>query len=173
MCPRHGIALVQRGIKRVRMVCPRCAAVYQERNKQKNPLHHKQQRKKHDATSYRKNFKKHIARACRWRELNPEKAKAYAKLYSPIRNARRRTLESIAGPKFTVSDVRSILDRQHFKCTYCATSLKSEFHIDHIHPLSKGGSNLAANLQALCPKCNQGKSSMDPIRFANRIGLLL
>jgi 5-methylcytosine-specific restriction endonuclease McrA len=41
------------------------------------------------------------------------------------------------------------------KCKKCGT--KKNLTIDHIIPLSKGGTNKFSNLQCLCKKCNQKK----------------
>jgi len=51
-----------------------------------------------------------------------------------------------------------ILQRDKFKCTYCGLS-KDEvpLHIDHIVPVSKGGTNDEANLRTACQPCNIGK----------------
>lgn len=46
---------------------------------------------------------------------------------------------------------------QNPKCD--KTGPRNEFHIDHIHPVSKGGSNDISNLQVLCVKCNLSKGA--------------
>lgn len=50
-------------------------------------------------------------------------------------------------------------------CQYCGYGPKDgvKLHVDHIKPVSKGGTNDRSNLQALCELCNLGKSdSYDP-----------
>lgn len=47
---------------------------------------------------------------------------------------------------------RKILERDAYRCKQCG-SYKS-LHVDHIVPLSRGGTNDTDNLQALCAKCN-------------------
>ena len=46
--------------------------------------------------------------------------------------------------------------RDGFQCCYCGSVQNLE--IDHIHPLSHGGSNKVENLQLLCGTCNRQKS---------------
>ncbi len=53
-----------------------------------------------------------------------------------------------------------ILKRDNFKCKACGKSASEvELQIDHIIPVSKGGKTIESNLQALCKKCNSGKSN--------------
>jgi 5-methylcytosine-specific restriction endonuclease McrA len=46
-------------------------------------------------------------------------------------------------------------------CQYCGHGPKHgvTLHVDHIKPVSKGGTNDRSNLQALCELCNLGKSA--------------
>jgi hypothetical protein len=58
----------------------------------------------------------------------------------------------------------TVLARDNWTCCSCGRSSKEEgitLEVDHIIPRSKGGSNDIGNLQALCKKCNIGKSNKD------------
>ncbi|MBX4941144.1 HNH endonuclease [Rhizobium binae] len=60
------------------------------------------------------------------------------------------------------------------KCGECGARVnKFTWHIDHIIPLSKGGSNWPTNIQILCQPCNLEKHASDPIDFARRKGRLI
>ncbi|MFI5331164.1 MAG: HNH endonuclease [Desulfobaccales bacterium] len=54
---------------------------------------------------------------------------------------------------------REILERDNYKCQICGREINSETaQIDHIIPLSKGGTDEPANMQTVCPKCNMIKA---------------
>ncbi|MEV4606157.1 HNH endonuclease [Neorhizobium sp. LMR1-1-1.1] len=65
--------------------------------------------------------------------------------------------------------------RQKYRCAECGASVRktTERHVDHIMPLSRGGSNGKQNLQVLCPPCNLKKAAKHPIDFAQERGRLL
>ena len=51
-----------------------------------------------------------------------------------------------------------VFQRCGFKCVYCGKAPpQSELHIDHIIPVSRGGTNATKNLVAACAECNHGK----------------
>jgi len=57
-----------------------------------------------------------------------------------------------------------VLARDNWKCCSCGRTVKEHgitLHVDHILPRSKGGTDSQENLQALCMKCNIGKSNRD------------
>jgi len=93
----------------------------------------------------------------------------YVRAAAAIRRTRKRN----AGGTFTVADIKQLEIRQHFRCRYCACSIKHRYHIDHIQPISRGGSSDPKNLQLLCPTCNMRKSNLTPEKFAQKMGLLL
>lgn len=112
-----------------------------------------------------------VARAKRWTELNPEKAKAN----DAVGDRNRRSAKKGAAGRHTTGDIEAILVRQKFKCAECGVSVKKREnrHVDHIVPLSKGGTNWPSNLQILCPPCNLKKAAKDPLDFAKERGRLV
>jgi hypothetical protein len=53
----------------------------------------------------------------------------------------------------------AVFSRDGFTCRYCgATSEKAQLVLDHIEPVSKGGSDESENLVTACEPCNAGKS---------------
>lgn len=104
-------------------------------------------------------------RVKKWRKENPEGVR---------RNSQTRRARKIgASGSHTAEQLLQLLERQHFKCAGCTTSIKDKRHIDHIMPLARGGSNDIRNLQWLCPVCNNKKHAKDPIAWAQENGRLL
>lgn len=55
-----------------------------------------------------------------------------------------------------------ILKRDRFTCQYCSRKPpKVALEVDHIIPVSKGGSSDSTNLVAACFDCNRGKSDIE------------
>lgn len=113
---------------------------------------------------YAANKVRYIARVKAWIKANPEKAAAIRRNYA----ARKRNAEG----SHTVDDVKKIIRLQRGRCAYCRTKLRA-YHVDHIVPLSKGGSNNRHNLQITCEPCNIMKRDTDPVDYARRLGKLL
>lgn len=90
------------------------------------------------------------------------------------RNRNRRAKSKMAEGSHSASDITSMLERQKHKCANCRCCLKeSGYHVDHIQPLSRGGSNWPSNLQCLCPTCNLKKHAKDPLDWAQENGRLI
>jgi hypothetical protein len=54
-----------------------------------------------------------------------------------------------------------VMKRDGFKCVVCgrspATTIGLQLEVDHIQPISKGGTNNTDNLRTTCYDCNRGK----------------
>jgi len=84
-------------------------------------------------------------------------------------NNLRRTAEG----SYTKADIEFLFKTQRGKCVNCKKCIKNGYHIDHIYPIIRGGSNHPHNLQLLCPFCNHSKHAKDPIEWAQQNGRLL
>lgn len=79
-----------------------------------------------------------------------------------------RWRKSVAGQRaLMTSKLRdAIKERDSYTCQNCSVSLADEPHllleVDHIVPLSKGGTSTPDNLQTLCWKCNRTKANKMP-----------
>lgn len=67
---------------------------------------------------------------------------------------------------------RVILLRDDFRCRACGfrNDTGKRLHIDHIYPVSLGGSDLSVNLQVLCDRCNLAKGMQTMERFMEKHG---
>lgn len=95
----------------------------------------------------------------------------YFKVYGKVRKGRVRG----ASGRFTLDDIKRIFALQRGRCANpsCKKSIKKCYDVDHIMPISLGGSNWPRNLQLLCPPCNNWKRAKHPIDFAQANGLLI
>lgn len=79
-----------------------------------------------------------------------------------------RFRRSVAGQRSLMTSRlrRMIKDRDGHTCQICGISVYHEPHllleVDHIIPVSKGGTTTPGNLQALCWRCNRSKGNKVP-----------
>ena len=73
-------------------------------------------------------------------------------------NHTRRVLLIGAGT-YTPEEWLAVCDRADNRCLRCGSD--EPLTVDHVTPLSRGGSNTAENLQALCRRCNSIKGTND------------
>jgi len=100
----------------------------------------------------------------KWNQQNPEKPRSISRNY----RARKRGADG----QHSSADVIRLLSAQRWKCAACKAEL-IKYHVDHVVPLARGGSNGPDNLQILCPSCNCSKSDKDPLTFFQQRGYLL
>lgn len=56
-----------------------------------------------------------------------------------------------------------VMRRDGFRCRYCGFSAaETELQVDHVQPVTLGGSDEPENLVTSCAECNAGKSSSNP-----------
>ena len=103
-------------------------------------------------------------------EYRKERSELYA-----VHARNRRALIRGNGGTHTEEDIERILQDQKCRCAECGISIKDRAtrHVDHIMPISLGGSNDPYNLQILCAFCNLSKGASHPFDFARRQGRLL
>jgi 5-methylcytosine-specific restriction endonuclease McrA len=122
----------------------------------------------------------HILRLRQWYRSHMAHKKLYVREYAKrnlekraLRQRLRKARKKDIGGSHTIDQIKEMLFKQKWKCAACQKSIKNERHIDHIVPISSGGSNDISNLQGLCPRCNQLKYTKDPIKWAQENGRLL
>ena len=65
----------------------------------------------------------------------------------------------------------AVLKRDNRTCQLCGAKAPDvELHVDHIVPLSRGGTTTIDNLQTLCAPCNLGKGDRDDTDWRRRRG---
>ena len=106
------------------------------------------------------------------REAERARTKAYIAANPDIarsnNHARRARLLDAEG-KYSAADVSTKLAEQGGKCFWCEVDLDGVYHVDHIVPVSKGGSNWPSNICCSCPPCNLRKGATLPEQFRRRL----
>ena len=95
------------------------------------------------------NREKISAKDRRYKQANPERIRA--------NNVKRKAVKRNAEGHFTPADIRALLKAQRGRCVYCQADIIDCYTVDHMTPLSRGGSNWPDNLQLLCVSCNSSK----------------
>lgn len=91
-----------------------------------------------------------------WRQNNQDTYKAGKRNY----RARKRG----AAGSHTQEDVEARLISQKRRCWWCEAKLQ-KYEVDHLIPLSKGGSNGPENIVLACGFCNRSKGAKMPWEF--------
>lgn len=89
-----------------------------------------------------------------WRAAHREESRAIVR--------RRRAIKLGAQGTHTAKDIQQQFDRQKGKCYYCKVKVGKNYHVDHVIPLVRGGSDGPENLVIACSTCNQRKNKKLP-----------
>lgn len=113
----------------------------------------------------RLNPEKSYAKVRRWILKNPERHAANAK--AAWRRRRARKLE--AEGSHSISEIAELLHKQGQRCAYCGSC--QSHSLDHMTPLSRGGSDYIENLQWLCKSCNSRKKDKTDAEYRQIYGI--
>ena len=145
----------------------RCKLCSKERRK---ILYHENPAKEIEKSSiYRKNnLEKYRQYARKYRTT--EKKKQYNRVYKsnwlklhPEHNQRKRHIyrarKHNASGTYTLKQATDRIKFYGYRCWICSNPYEA---IDHVKPLSRGGSNFASNLRPICKQCNSLKGNQWP-----------
>lgn len=115
------------------------------------------------------NLDKERRRCARWHQENKElvrESRARRNKANPDRNRadchRRRARKRHAKGTHTCADIQAQYQRQKGHCYWCGKRLDKTYNVDHVIPLSRGGSNWPSNLVIACRDCNNHKYNKLP-----------
>lgn len=112
---------------------------------------YRERKRAKDRAYYKANKQRAIENAARWKAANRERARELARLYWSRKRA--------SGGTHTPDEIWQMVDDQQGLCAYCETPLFGTYHIDHMIPVSRGGTDDWTNLAIACPTCNISKSA--------------
>lgn len=135
--------------------CKPCRKLYHQHDEQYQKkysnFYHKSAKGKLAKRKYQQS-EKH--RATRKRYKNSPKGRANVRKHENV----RRTRKTQAGGSYTGFEWFTLCKFYEFSCLKCGkVFLFEELTVDHIKPVSKGGTSFIWNLQPLCVSCNTGK----------------
>jgi 5-methylcytosine-specific restriction endonuclease McrA len=118
--------------------------------KREEARRNKEQRKQYAAKRRAENYEKVISIERASRERNKEKNR-------PAKNARQQIRNKIVQGKTFVLSAKDLRRLYSQPCASCGTM--ENLSIDHIIPLSRGGSHSIGNMMTLCRSCNASKNA--------------
>lgn len=95
--------------------------------------------------------KRNSRRALDWAKTNPVQKNA--------QNNNRRARKQLAPGSFDEADVQRLLSAQRGMCCYCGCTMGGKHTVEHLVPLSRGGTNWPSNLALACSPCNARKGA--------------
>lgn len=99
-----------------------------------------------------------------WQQQNPDAVNANVQ----TRRARERGAVGV----YSSADIASLLSGQCACCCYCDGDISGGKHtVEHLQPLSRGGSNWPSNLALACSSCNACKGAKTVQEFLEFLAL--
>lgn len=110
---------------------------------------------------YREQHREKAAATTRqWREENPERLREwYAANPDKVAVYNRRRYALRKGAFVEDVSLDALIQRDEGRCGVCGLPVMGPMSLDHIHPLSRGGTHEPANCQLAHPACNSRKGA--------------
>lgn len=161
----------------LRTSCRACNKIANAKWRADNP----DKEKSRGAKRYADNPDREKARHAKWVQNNRAELRLYnanIRAENPeahrIRLQNRRARKLAAGGKLSSGLSDRLFKLQRGKCACgCKQPLGTDYHLDHIMPLTLGGTNTDDNIQLLTATCNQQKHAKHPVDFMQQRGFLL
>jgi 5-methylcytosine-specific restriction endonuclease McrA len=80
---------------------------------------------------------------------------------------RRKALEESACGSYSDLDIKRIRKALHDTCRFCDAPLNGGGEIEHLTPLSRGGTNYPRNITLACLNCNREKTNKTLEEYCN------
>ena len=95
--------------------------------------------------------------------LQQEKARKHRVMYNREKSKRRKAkLKGNIAEKIKTSQIRARFEKFNNACAYCgAKHADLKLHIEHVIPISRGGSHVLSNIVPACSACNFSKRDHD------------
>lgn len=169
---RRAETIIERSLKR----CSKCKTLKNFSEFSKHKDHYdglastcKKCKQKQDREYYKKNKKKVLRNVRKWASENRDKVNEASRKYWRKNKDRhklhiiiRRARLAEADGSFTKEEWQQLKEKYAHKCAICGEKepfrqYRKKLTIDHIMPISKGGSNDITNIQPACFNCNSIK----------------
>ena len=140
----------------LRPSCKVCDKKHREKNKDKMKEYNKNyyENNKEKMKEYNKNYyENNKDKIKEYRENNKDKIKGYTH--------KRRALKLGNGGSYTKAQWLDTLEYFDYKCAYTGECIKHSCHVEHIVPISKGGTSYIWNLVPSTASANLSKQNRD------------
>lgn len=115
-----------------------------------------------------------VCRACMRANTARHYAEAPEKVISRV--VRRKEQDAQAGGHWSEADIERIRKKLNDRCRYCNSPLNGAGEVEHLTPVSRGGSHWPLNLTLACFQCNKekhGKNLEEYLAWRKERGLLI